>query len=227
MPGPSSVQFSLSVAFNSLWPHGLQHTRLPCSSPTPRDCSNSCPLSRWCHPTISSSLVPFASCLQYFPASGSFQMSQFFVSGDQSTGISTSASVLPIKIQDWFPLTLTCWISLLSKGLSRVFSSTTVWKHQFFSAQAFLWSSSHSVYDYWENQSFYIQTFVGKVRSLLFNTLSRFFIAFLPRSKHLLILWLQSTSAVILELKKIKPTTVSIFFLHLFAKKWWGWMPWS
>ena len=130
MPGPSSVQFSLSVAFNSLWPHGLQHTRLPCSSPTPRDCSNSCPLSRWCHPTILSSVVPFSSCLQSFPAPRSFQMSQFFVSGDQSTGISTSASVLPIKIQDWFPLTLTCWISLQTKGLSRVFSNTTVQKHK-------------------------------------------------------------------------------------------------
>jgi len=122
-----------SVVSDSLWPHGLQHTRLPCPSPTPGAYSDSCPLSRWCHPTISSSVVPF-SCLQSFPESGAFQMSQFFASGDQSIGISASASVLPMNIQDWFPLGQTCWISLQSKGLSRVFSNTTVQKHQFFSA---------------------------------------------------------------------------------------------
>ena len=156
-------------------------------------------------------LCPFSSCLQTFPASRSFLVSQLFVSGDQSIGVSASASVLIMNIQDWFSLGLTTGlISLLSKGLSRVFSSTTVWKHQFFSAQAFLWSSSHSVYDYWENQSFYIQTFVGKVRSLLFNTLSRFFIAFLPRSKHLLISWLLSQCAEILKSTKIKSVTVYI-----------------
>ena len=105
---------------NSLWPHGLQHARLPCPSPTPGDCSNSCPSSRWCHPTISSSVVPFSSCPQSFPASGSFPMSQFFASGGQSIGVSVSASVLPMNIQDWFPSGLTNLISLQPKGLSRV-----------------------------------------------------------------------------------------------------------
>ena len=117
---------------NSLRPHGLQHARLPCPSPTPRACSNSCPLSQWCHPTISSSVVPFSSCLQSFPASESFQMSQFFVAGGWSIGASASASVLPMNIQGWFPLGLTGWISCLSKGLTRVSFSTTVQKHQFF-----------------------------------------------------------------------------------------------
>ena len=130
-----SVQFSCSVVSDSLWPHGLQHTRLPCPSPTPRAYSNSYPFSQWCHPTISSSVVPFSSCLQSFPASGSFQMSQFFTSGGQSIGVSASVWVLPVNIQDWFPLGLTGWICLLSKGLSRVFSNTTVQKHQFFSIQ--------------------------------------------------------------------------------------------
>ena len=132
-----SVQFSCSVLFNSLQPHGLQHTRLPSSSPTPGNCSNSCPLSRWGHQTISSSVLPFTSWLQSFPASGSFPMSGIFTSGDQNIGASASASVLPMNIQDWFPLRWTGWISLQSKGLSRVFSNTTVQKHQFFSAQGF------------------------------------------------------------------------------------------
>ena len=105
------TQFSRSVVSNSLRPHGLQHTRPPCPSPSPGACSNSCPLSQWCHPTISSSIIPFSSCLQSFPASGSSPMSQFFTSGGQKTGASTSASVLPINIQDWFPLGLTDWIS--------------------------------------------------------------------------------------------------------------------
>ena len=125
-----------------LWPHGLQHTRLPCPSLSPGVSLDSCPLSRWCHPTISSS-VPFSSCPQSFPASGSFLMSQLFASGGQSIGDSASASVLPMNIQGWFPLGLTGLMPLLSKGLSRVFSSTTVWKHQFFSAQPSLWSNSH------------------------------------------------------------------------------------
>ena len=120
-----SVQFSHSVVSDSLQPHGLQHTRLPCTSPTPRAWSNSCPLSQWCHPTISSSVVLF-SCLQSFPASGSFQTSQFFAWGGQSSGVSASASVLPMNIQDWFPLGWTGWISLQSQGLSRVSSNTTV-----------------------------------------------------------------------------------------------------
>ena len=134
----SSVQFSRSVVFDSLWSHGLQHARPPCPSPTPGVYSNSCPLSRWCHPAISSSVIPFSSCLQSFPVAGSFQMSQFFASDDQSIGVSASTSVLPMNIQDWFPLGWTSWISLLSKGLSRVFFNTTVQKHQFFGAQCSL-----------------------------------------------------------------------------------------
>ena len=130
----SSVQSSCSVMSDSLRPHALQHSRPPCPSPTPRVYSNSCPLSRWCHPTISSSVVPF-SCLQSFPASGSFQMSQFFPSGGQSIGVSALASVLPMNIKGWFPLGLTGLIFLQSKGLSRVLSNTSVQKHQFFSAQ--------------------------------------------------------------------------------------------
>ena len=130
-----SVQFSRSLVSNSLRFHGLQHARPPCPSPTPRACSNSRPLSWWCHPTISSSVVPFSSHLQSFPASGSFQMSQLFSSGGQRIGVSASTSVLPVNIQDWFPLGWTGWISLQSKGLSRVFYNTTVQKHEFFSAQ--------------------------------------------------------------------------------------------
>ena len=126
-----SVQFSRSVMSDSLRPHGLQHARIPCSSPTPRVYSDSYRLSWWCHPTISSSVVPFSSHLQSFPASGSFQMSQFFASGGQSIGVSASASVLPMNIQDWITLGWTGWISLQSKGLSRVFSNTTVQKHKF------------------------------------------------------------------------------------------------
>ena len=138
-----SVQLSRSVVSDSLWPHGLQHARLPCPSPTPTVYSNSCPLSRWYHPTISSSVVPFSSCLQSFPASGSFQMSLFFASGGQSIGVSAPTSVFPMNIQDWFPFRLTDLISLQSKRLSRVFSNTTVQKHQFFSTQLSLYSNSH------------------------------------------------------------------------------------
>ena len=123
---------------NSLWPHGLQHTRPPCPSLSPRVCSNLFPLSRWCHPTISSSATLFSSCPQSFPALVSFPMSRLFASGGQSIG--ASASVLPMSIQDWFPLGLTSLISLQSKRLSRVFSSTTVQKHQFFSAQPSLYN---------------------------------------------------------------------------------------
>ena len=127
----SSVQFSHSVVSNSSWPHESQHARPPCPSPTPGVYSNSSPLSQWCHPTISSSVIPFSSCLQSFPTSESFPMSQFFT----SVGVWTSASVLPMNIQDWFPLGWTGWISLQSKGLSRVFSNTTVQSHQFFGTQ--------------------------------------------------------------------------------------------
>ena len=138
-------QFSRSVVSDSLWPQVLQHTRLPCPSPTPRACSNSRALSRWCHPTSSSSVIPFSSRLPSFPASGSFPMNQLFASGGQSIGASASASasVLPMNIQDWIPLGLTGLIALQSRGLSRVFSNTTVQKHQFFSTQSSLWSNSH------------------------------------------------------------------------------------
>ena len=135
-----SVQFSHSVMPNSLWPHGLQHTRLPCPSPTPRASPNSCPSSWWSHPTILTSVVPYLSCLQSFPASGSFPMNQLFTSGAQSIGASASGSVLPMNIWDWFPLGLTGVISLKSKRLSRVFSNTTVQKHQFFGTQLSLLS---------------------------------------------------------------------------------------
>ena len=140
--GFSSVQFSHSVMSNSLRPHEPQYTRPPCPSPTPGVYPNSCPLSWRCHPTISSSVVPFSSSLQSFPVSRSFQMSQLFSSSGQSIGVSASTSVLPMNIQ-WFPLVWTSCISLQSKGLSRVFSDTTIQKHQFFGAQLSLWSNSH------------------------------------------------------------------------------------
>ena len=164
---------------------------LPCPSPSPVACSNSCPLSRWCFPTISSSVIPFSSCLQSFPESGSFPMSQFFTSGGQSIGVSASTSLLPMNIQDWFPLGLTGWLSLQSKGFSRVFSNTTVQKHQFFSTQLSLWSNSHPYMTTGKTIALTRQTVVSKVMSLPFNMLSRLVILFLPRSKHLLISWLQ------------------------------------
>ena len=136
--------FSHWVMSNSLRPHGLQHASLPCPSLSPKLCSDSCPLSQWCHPTISSSVIPF-SCPQSFPTSGSFSMSQFFASGGQGMRASALASVLPMNIQDWFPLGWTGWISLQSKGLSRVFSNITVQKHQFFSAQSSLWTNNSSL----------------------------------------------------------------------------------
>ena len=139
----SSVQFSRSVVSDSLQPHGLQHPSPPCPSPTLGVYPKSCPLSGSCHPTISSSVVPFFSCPQSFPASGSFPMNWLFISGGQRIGALASASVLPMNIQDWFPLGWTGLISLQSKGLSRVFSNTTVQKHQFFSAQPSLWSNCH------------------------------------------------------------------------------------
>ena len=132
---PWEYQFSYSVVSDSLQPHELQHTRPPCPSPTPRVYPKPCPLSRWCHPTISSSVIPFTSFPQSFPASGCFQTSQLFATGGQSIGVSASTSVFPMNIQDWSPLGWTGWISLQSKGLSRVFSNTTVQKHQFFGTQ--------------------------------------------------------------------------------------------
>ena len=183
-----SVHFSCSVMSDSLQPHGLQHASLPCPSPTPRACSNSWPLSWWCHPTISPSVIPFSSYLQSFPASGSFPVSQFFATGGQSMGV--SASSWKFIVQAFFIVQLTLSHTTTGKTIALI-----GW------------------------------TFVGKVMSLLFNMLSRLVIAFLPGSKHLLISWLQSPWAVILELPKIKSLTV--LFPHLFAMKWWDRMPWS
>ena len=137
---------------NSLWPHEPQLTRPPCISPTPGVYPNPCPLSRWCHPTISSSVVPFSSCPQSFSASGSFPMSQLFASGSQSIGVSVSTSVLPMKTQGWSPLGWTGWSSLQSKGLTRVFSNTTVQTHQLFGAQLFLYH--YSIWGHWSFFSF-------------------------------------------------------------------------
>ena len=144
------AQFSsVTQSCHSLWPHGLQHTRLPFPSPSPGGCSNSCPSSWWCHPTISSSVVPFSSCLQSFPSIRVFSNDQFFALGGKSIGVSASASVLPMNIQDWFSLGWTALISLQSKGLSRVFSSTIIWKHQFFNGPTLT-----SIHDCWLNHSF-------------------------------------------------------------------------
>ena len=144
-----------SVVSDSLWPHGLPHARLPCPLPTPRVCSSTCPLSSWCLPTISSSVVPFTFCLQSFPASGSFPVSQFFTSGGQSIRASASTSVLPMNIQDWFILGLTGLISLLSKGLSRVFSLTPQFKNISSSVLSLLYGPTlTSIHDYWKNHSF-------------------------------------------------------------------------
>ena len=162
-----SVQFSHSVMSSSLQPHGLQHARLPCPSPTPRTYSNSCSSSRWCHLTISSSVIPFSSHLQSFPELGSFQMSQFFASRGLSIGVSASASVLPMNIQDWFPLGLTGWISLQSKGL--ISKASILQCPAFFIVQL-----SHSYMSTGKTIALTRQTFVGKIVSLLFNMLSRF-----------------------------------------------------
>ena len=189
----SSVQFSCSVVSDSLQPHGLQHARPPCPSPTPRVDSNSCPLSQWCHQTISSSVVPFSSHPQSFPASRSFQMSQLFTSGGQSIGVSASASVFPMNTQDWFPLGCTGWISLLSKGLQHHSSKALILQ----CSAIFIVQLSHPFMTTRKTIALTRWTFLGKVMSLLLNMLSRLVITFLPRSKHLLISWLQSPSAVI------------------------------
>ena len=172
---------------NSLWPHVLQHTRPPYPSPTPRAYSNSCPSSRCCHPAISSSVVPFSSCLQFLPASESFPMSQFFTSGGQSIGVSASASVLPMNIQDLFPLRWTGCISLKSKGLSRVFSNSKLQKLNLQHSDFFIVRLSHSYMTTGKTTALTRQTFVVKAMSLLFNMLSRLVITFTPSRKHLLI----------------------------------------
>ena len=183
---------------DSLQLHGLQHTRLPCPSPTPGAYSNSCPLSLWCHPTTSSSVVPFSSHLQSLPASRSFTMNQFFASGCQNIGVSVSASVLPTNIQDWFRMD---WLDHLTvqgtlKSLLQHHSSKTsiLQLSAFFIVQL-----SHPYMTTGKTKALTRWTFIGKVMSLFFNMLSRLVIAFLPRSKHLLISWLQSPSAVIVE----------------------------
>ena len=194
-------------------PQGLQHSRLPYLSPTPGACSNSSPLSQWCHPTISSSFIPFSSCLHSFPASGSFPISQSFTSGGQTIRASTSTSVLPMNIHDWFPLGLTGLIPLQSKGLSRVFSYTTVQKHRSSLLNFIYGPTLTSILNDWRNHSFDRETFIGKVMSPFFNILSKLVIAFLRRNKRLLISWLQSPSVVILEPKKIKSVTDYYRFL--------------
>ena len=174
---------------DSLRPHGLQHARLPCPSPTPGACSSSCPSSQWCHPTVSSSVVLFSSCLQSFPASGSFPMSQFFTLGNQSIGVSTWASVLPMNIHDWLPLGWAGWISLksvqvhLKSFLQHHSSKASILRRLAF----FIVHLSHPYMTTGKTIALTRRTFVGKVMSLLFNMLSRLVIAFLPRIKHLLI----------------------------------------
>ena len=181
--------------FNPMQLHGLQHARIPCPSPAPRVCSDSSPFSDAIQP--SHPVIPFSSHLQSFSASQSFPMSQFFASGGQRIGVSASASVLPVNIQIWFPLGWTGWISLQSKGHSRIFSNTTVQKHQFFGAQLSIWSNSHIHTLLLEKPQIWLDGPLLQM-SLLFNMLPKLVIAFLPRSKHLSISWLQSPSAVIL-----------------------------
>ena len=210
---------------DSLWFNGPQHARHPCLSPSPGACSNSCPLNQWCHPAISSPVVPFSYCLQSFPESESF-LSQLFASGGQSIGASSSASVLPMNIQDWFPLGFT-GLSPCCPRDSQESPPTSQLKSINSSAFDFLYGSTFAcIRDYWKNHSLIIWTFAGKVMLLLFNKLSRFITAFLPRSRHLLISWLQSPSAVGMEPKNIKFNTLQILS-RLFAKKWWDWILWS
>ena len=150
----SLVQFSHPVVPDSLWPYGLQHARPPCPSQSPQAYSNSCPSSQWCHPTISSSVISFSSHLQSFPALGSFPICQFFPSSGQSIGVSASVSVLPMSIQDWFPLEWIGYISLQSKGLSRIFPNTTVQNHQFFMLSFLHTPTLTLIHDYWKNHNF-------------------------------------------------------------------------
>ena len=209
--------FICKVTWNSLWPHGLQHSRLPYPLLSPRVCSNLCSLSQWCHPTISSSVTPF-SCPKSFPASGSFPVHQLFTSGDKNIGVSASASVLPMNIQGWFPFHFYGLISLLLESL-KSFSPAPQFKSINSLALSLLYGPTLTpVHDYWKNHRLdytdlgynHSFAFIGKVMSLLFNMLSRFVIAFLQRVKHLLISRLSSPSAVILEPRKIKSATFSI-----------------
>ena len=215
---------SRSVVSYSLWPHGLQHASLPCPSLTPRVCSNSCPLSQWCHPTILSSVVPFSSCLQSFPTSGSFPMSRLFASGGRSIGASASSSVFPMSIQELISFRVD-WFDLAVQGALKSLLQHHSLKASILQCSAFFMVQFSHLYVTTGPLTIWI--FVGKVTSPLFNMLSRFVIAFLPRNKLLLISLLQSPSAVILELRKIKSVTISIFCPHLFAMKRWDWMPWS
>ena len=214
------VQFSRSVVSDSLRPHEPQHARPPCPSRTPGIHPNPHPSSRWCHTTISSSVVPFSSCPQSFPAPGSFPwVSSSHIRWPKYRSFSFNISPSS-EHQDW-SLGWTGWISLQSKGLSRVFSNTTVQKHQFFGTQLSSQSNSHiHTWPLGKTTALTRWTFVGKVMSLLLNMLSRLVITFLPRSKRLLISWLQSPCAVILEPKKIK----SDIYLPM---KWWDQIPWS
>ena len=192
-----------------------------------RACSNSCPLSLWYHPTISSSVIPYSFCPQSFPALGSFPMNQFFSSGDQRIGVSASASVLPVNMQDWFPLEWTGCISLQSKGLSRVFSNTTVQKHQFWRVLSFLYGPGlTSIHDYWKNHSF------DKMGICRQNNVSAFKYAdyvgysFSSKEQCLLISWLQLPFAVIWSPRKLSLSVFSLF-PYLFTMKWWDQMSWS
>ena len=224
--GTGKSGFNQSFLVDRLWPtvyDPMQQDRIPCPLPSPGVSSNSCPCSRWCHPTISLSFALFSSCSQSFPASGSFPLSWLLASGGQSIRASASASVPPMNIHDLFPLALTGLISLLSKAVSRVLSSTTVQKHQFFGTQPSLRFNSHLYLTTGNTTALTEWTFVRKMLSLLFNMLHCFDIAFLSRSKYLLISWPQSPSSVILEPNKIKPVTVSNF-PHLFVVKCWNQM---
>ena len=228
--------FSPSVLFTctivpTLRPHGLQHARLPCPSPTPRACSTSCPLSQWCHSTISSSVVPFSSRLQSFLASG-FQMSQLFASGGQRIGVSASASVFPIEYSGLIYFRMD-WLDLLTvQGTLKTLLQHHTSEASILQCSAcFMVQLSHPYMTTRKTIALTRQTLVGKVISLLFNMLSSLVITFLPRSKHLLISWLQLPSAVILEPKKIKSLTVSIVspsicneFMGLYAMMLFYWM---
>ena len=200
----------LSVSY-SLRPHRWQRTKPPCPSSSAKVCPDSCPLHWWCHPAISSSDTLFCFCPQSSPVSGTFPLSWPFATDDQNTGVLASASVLPMSIQGWFPLSLTGLISM-SRGLSGVFSSTTVQRHQFFGILPSLQFTLTTGHNHWEGHNLDSMDLVSRVMCLLFNTLSRFVIAFLPISNCILILW--STSSGILELKKRKCTTFSSSICH-------------